>query len=89
MLAGVTPVLQECDVMTYIRETCGCCGESRPCRVVLLSCPGSGSSSESRPPPVGSFPTVHLAVYPVVWGRPGPGSAHTAITPSAPPAHRL
>uniref|UniRef100_A0A8D0VKC4 Collagen alpha-2(VI) chain n=1 Tax=Sus scrofa TaxID=9823 RepID=A0A8D0VKC4_PIG len=22
--------LQECDVMTYVRETCGCCGELRP-----------------------------------------------------------
>lgn len=20
-------VFQECDVMTYVRETCGCCGE--------------------------------------------------------------
>lgn len=29
-LPCLTRALQECDVMTYVRETCGCCGEHRP-----------------------------------------------------------
>lgn len=36
-------VFQECDVMTYVRETCGCCGESGPPRSytgALVHAPG-------------------------------------------------
>lgn len=34
-------VFQECDVMTYVRETCGCCGESAQ-RIGMCAWPPEG-----------------------------------------------
>lgn len=76
--------------MTYVRETCGCCGESQPHRAVLLGSPGLsprgwGHHLSPALPPMVSFPTVHLTVHPVGWGaHPSPGSVPTAFAPRRP-----
>lgn len=78
--------------MTYVRETCGCCGELRPPRgwtgtLVSLGAlvPGSGSSVRVLPSRSRSvFPTVHLAARP--WGlRLSPWAGVQRCHPPAPP----
>ena len=86
-------VFQECDVMTYVRETCGCCGELRPPRsyigaLVSLGAPVQGSRSPALVLPSGLrslFPMVHLGACP--WRlRVSPWAGGQRSDPPAPPA---
>ena len=79
--------------MTYVRETCGCCGELRPPRsyigaLVSLGAPVQGSRSPALVLPSGLrslFPMVHLGACP--WRlRVSPWAGGQRSDPPAPPA---
>lgn len=94
------PVSQECDVMTYVRETCGCCGESWPPRgggarlLVSLGGPRPGV----RVICLGRALPLRVTVSPCAPGRapwaclPGPGvsaHSHPPLPLTLPPTPRL